>query len=268
MFVSREWYVHRVHQFPAEQEHTKQSTIVLDAHETTVGEPSALSNGVNPTASVGKAHSNPLAQSPETKLQIMPIEDLTVDEGTDGEAVAVQRQNVVVVGREPTKLEVEHHVASGHAQHRTWCDACMRARGIAGAHERREPGREDEDPLVAIDHVYLNLDGTEDDDDDNDDEATQNKLLILVAKDVKKGTFAATCLREKGVSEYATSWLVALLHRLEYRRAILQRDGEPSIVFLKTATLLASPLVELVLREKVQLESTPRMVLVSLPCVR
>ena len=65
----------------------------------------------------------------------MPIEDLTVDEGTDDEAVAVQRQNVVVVGRGPTKLEVEHHVASGHAQHRTWCDACMRARGIAGGHE-------------------------------------------------------------------------------------------------------------------------------------
>ena len=34
-----------------------------------------------------------------------------------------------------------------------------------------------------------------------------------------------------------------------YRKAILQSDGEPSIVVLKTATLLASPFVELVLRE-------------------
>ena len=58
---------------------------------------------------------------------------------------------------------------------------------------------------MAIDHVYLKLDCTEDDDDDDDDETTQNKLLILVAKDVKKGTYAATFLREKGVSEYATS---------------------------------------------------------------
>ena len=62
-----------------------------------------------------------------------------------------------------------------------------RARGIAGRHERREPGREDEDPLVAIDYGYLKLDGTEDDDDD-DDETTQNKLLILVAKDVMQQT--------------------------------------------------------------------------------
>ena len=133
--------LYRVHQHPAPGEHTKESRIVLDACETTVGAPSALSKGARPMANVGKVHSSPPAQSPETKLQIMPIESEIVDEGIDDEAIEVQRPNVVVVGRGPTKLEVEHHVASGHAQHRTWCDACMRARGIAGRHERREPGR-------------------------------------------------------------------------------------------------------------------------------
>ena len=54
---------------------------------------------------------------------------------------------------------------------------------------------------------------------------------------------------KKGVSEYATSWLVSLWRRLGYRRAMLQSDGEPSIVPLKTVTLLASPSVELVFRE-------------------
>ena len=105
-------------------------------------------------------------------------------EGIDDEAIEVQRPTVVVVGRGPTKLEVEHHVASGHAQRRTRCDACMRARGFAGIHERREPGREDEDPLVAIVCFFLKLDGTEDVEDD-DDETTQNTLLILFVKDVK-----------------------------------------------------------------------------------
>ena len=99
--------------------------------------------------------------------------------------------NVVAVGRGPTTLEVERRVASGHAQHRTLCDACMRARAIAGRHERWDPGREDEDPLVANDYGYLKLDGTEDDDDDEDDEVAQKKLLILVAKDVKTGNVAA-----------------------------------------------------------------------------
>ena len=62
---------------------------------------------------------------------------------------------------------------------------------------------------------------TENDDDHEDDEAVHNKLLILVAKDVK----TVTCLQEKSVSENSTSWLVSLLRRLGYRRAILQTDG-------------------------------------------
>ena len=124
----------------------------------------------------------------------------------------------------------------------------MRVLGIAGRHERWEPGREDEDALVAIDCGDLKFDGTEDDDDDDDDEVAHNELLILVAKDVRTGTCAATRLREKRVSEYATSWLVSLLRRLGYRRATLQNDGEPSIVALKTATFWASPCAELVSR--------------------
>ena len=92
-----------------------------------------------------------------------------------------------------TKLEIEHAGASGHAPHRNFCDACMRAHGIAGRHEKRELGREDEDPLVTIDYGHLNLDGTEDDVNEEDDEVAQNKLLVQNAKDVKNGTHAATC---------------------------------------------------------------------------
>ena len=78
-----------------------------------------------------------------------------------------------------------------------------------------------------MDNCYLKPDGTED--DDEHDDVAQNKLPILVAEDVKTGTYAASCLREKGVSEYATSWLVSLLRRFGSRRAILQSDGEPSV---------------------------------------
>ena len=97
---------------------------------------------------------------------------------------------------------------------------------------------------MSIDYGYLKVDGTED--DDHDDEVVQNKLLVLVAKGVKTGTYAATCLRGKGVSEYATSFLVSLLRRFGYR---LQSDGKASIVALKIATLLATTFVESVLRE-------------------
>ena len=74
---------------------------MLNACETTVARPSALSVGVSPMASVGKAHSCPPAQSPQTKLRI-PIESEIVDAGIDDEAIEVQRPNVVVVGRGPT----------------------------------------------------------------------------------------------------------------------------------------------------------------------
>ena len=127
---------------------------MFDSYKTTVGRPSAPSAGVSPTASAGKAHSCPPAQSPGTKLQITHIEDEIVDASIDDEAIEVQRPNVVVIGRGPTVLEVEHNVAL----HRTWCDACMKA----------EAGREDEGPLGAIDFYNVKLDGTEDDDDDED----------------------------------------------------------------------------------------------------
>ena len=179
---------------------------------------SAPSVGVSPMASVGKAHTCPPAQSPETKLQIMLLEQETPDAGTDDEAIVVERPSVVAVRRD---------VASGHAQRRTWCDVCMRARGIAGRHEKREPGREDEGPLVAIEHGCWNLDGT--DDDDEDDQVAQNKLLILVAKDVKTGTYTATCPRERGVSEYAMSWLVTLLRRLSFVDLVLRESPVPTV---------------------------------------
>ena len=74
-------------------------------------------------------------------------------------------------------------------------------------------------------------------------------------------------LRENGVSEYATSWMVSLLRQLGHRKGRLQSVGEPSFVALKTATSLAAPYVALVC-VSVQLESMPPMVLFSLPCVR
>ena len=81
----------------------------VSTSETTAGGASATLSG---SKSEGKAYSCLPAQSPETKLQITSIEDEIVDEDIDDEAFEVQRPNVVVVGRGPTKREVEHHVAS------------------------------------------------------------------------------------------------------------------------------------------------------------
>ena len=67
----------------------------------------------------------------------------------------------------------------------------MRACGIAGKREKRELGREDEDPLVAMDYGYLKLDITDEDDEDQDDKVAQNKLLMPVVTYAQTGTCAA-----------------------------------------------------------------------------
>ena len=158
--------------------------------------------------------------------------------GINGEAT-----KILAVGRGPTKQEIQHRVVSGHAEHRTWCDACMRAHG---RHEKREPGRYDSDLVVAMDYVYLNL-------------RMARKMMmttklhrtncsLVVAKDVKTGTHAATCLHEARCVSMPCHGMVFLLRRQEYRRAILPSDGEPSIVSLNTSTLWAVPFVEFVCR--------------------
>ena len=109
--------------------------------------------------------------------------------------------------------------------------------GIARRHENRVSGREDEYPLVATNYGDLNLDGTEDDGDDAEQIARENQNLCC--------NFLT---RKRCDMIMARPWMVSLLRRLGYRRAILQSDGEPSIVALNTATLLAT-IGELVLRQ-------------------
>ena len=55
----------------------------------------------------------------------------------------------------------------------------MRARGIAGRGERREPGRKDEDTFVAI---FFKFDVTEGDDDDEDDKVAQTNCSSWLPK--------------------------------------------------------------------------------------
>ena len=168
---------HGTFQNPATQEHTKRSSIVLNARETTVGGASVLSVGVSPMASVGEVHSCLLRNRQKLSCKSCPLKARLWMQALMMKRLKFSDPMLSWSDMDRPFFEVQHHVASGHAKHRTWCDACMRARGPAGRYERRVPG-------VAIDYGYLKLDGTEDDEDD-DDETIQNKPLILVAKDAK-----------------------------------------------------------------------------------
>ena len=57
----------------------------------------------------------------------------------------------------PTKLLIKALMMkqSRFSDTMLWCDACMRARGIAGRHEKREFDREDEGSLIAMHYGYM-----------------------------------------------------------------------------------------------------------------
>ena len=65
--------------------------------------------------------------------------------------------------------------------------------------------------------LKLDVDGTEDVGYDEDDQAARKKLRILIARDLFSGLMLQLVLRNKGVTEYVTLWLVSLLRRLAYR---------------------------------------------------
>ena len=160
--------------------------------------------------------------------------------------------------RGPTQEEIDYHVATGHAVHRSWCAACMHARGVVGRHLAKE-GRdaEDADPVVSLDYAYLRYRGEREDDKDDEEEDEEDvdvsglprKMLILVAKDRRTGMLAATAVRRKGADDHAAKWLSSFVRHLGYRRLHLQSDSEAAIIALKAASALMLPEVEVLMRE-------------------
>ena len=130
--VRSSWYLHWIHPNSAARANTKQPRAVFDACETAFGTPSAPSeesksdgergfgSQLVPCAIVSDKASNSssILFFCRIRLHAFWVNEI-VDAGIDDEAIEVQQSHVVAVGCGPTKLEIEHHVASGHAQHRT-----------------------------------------------------------------------------------------------------------------------------------------------------
>ena len=70
------------------------------------------------------------------------------------EAVEVQRPKVARKVSDPTAQELEEHLATAHAVHRSWCGHCMRARATYAKHSSVSRGEDSEIPVVSIDYFY------------------------------------------------------------------------------------------------------------------
>ena len=70
------------------------------------------------------------------------------------EAVEVQRPKVARKVSDPTAQELEEHLATAHAVHRSWCGHCMRARATYAKHSSVSRDEDSEIPVVSIDYFY------------------------------------------------------------------------------------------------------------------
>ena len=141
---------------------------------------------------------------------------------------------------DPTAAEVEEHEATGHVQYRTWCKHCVAGRGNGQQHRTREEELRAQDglPVIASDYTFMSQSGAED----------GRAKPILVVKDSRTSSVAATFVDAKGPTPYAVKYFTNFLKSLGYKRVVMQSDGEPSIVALKTAAADAAG-VECVPRE-------------------
>ena len=70
------------------------------------------------------------------------------------EPVEVQRPKVAKNVANPTAQELDEHLATAHAVHRSWCGHCMRARATYAKHSPVSRDGESEIPIVSIDYFY------------------------------------------------------------------------------------------------------------------
>ena len=120
---------------------------------------------------------------------------------------------------------MDEHESTGHVQYRTWCRRCVAGRGLGQQHRSRdeESKRDDGLPIIASDYTFMTTDGKED----------GRAKPILVIKDSRTLSVAATFVDAKGPTPYAVKFFANFLKHLGYRRAVMMSDGEHSIVALK-----------------------------------
>ena len=147
--------------------------------------------------------------------------------GEEYEVEEIERPVQVRSPSDPTAAEVEEHESTGHVQYRTWCRHCVAGRGIGQQHRTREEELRAQDglPVIPSDYTFMSQGGVED----------GRAKPILVVKDSRTSSVAATFVDAKGPTPYAVKYFANFLKSLGYKRVVMHSDGEPSIVALKAA---------------------------------
>ena len=128
------------------------------------------------------------------------------------------------VPRAPSEEEARRHALT-HWPYRSWCEACVRARGKDQPH-RRVDRIGDETATVQMDYLFLSAArGAE----------TQP---VLVLEDTRSGALATIAVEAKGLASYPVEAVTHVLSAWGLTRANLQPDNEAAILALARAVQL------------------------------
>ncbi len=132
-----------------------------------------------------------------------------------------------------------------HLPYRSWCNVCVRARGVEDPHRRGQAEEAESNalPIVAIDYNSI-------DEQAKSTDEKECKVKTMVLKDERTGAVFQHVTTAKGPGD---EWLVRRLckdvEELGHADIILKSDGEPAIVAVQVAvqsrrrgkTLLRNP---------------------------
>ena len=140
----------------------------------------------------------------------------------DGDEAMVQR--VPTLPHEPSARRIAEHELTGHVVYRSWCRHCVASKGRAHAHSSREEG---ELPEIGIDYGFFGRD-------------REDVLPILCVKcrNSSTGCLGATVADRNSASDYASSFLTAIIMSLGFERILVRSDNERSLLSLTGVELV------------------------------
>ena len=140
----------------------------------------------------------------------------------------VQPPRVATQPNLPCRDQIYVHEAMGHAQYRSWCEACVHGQGREDRHLRDSKSRTV--PILHYDYGFLT-------EKDEEDVRLKRKELsqvtrLLIGRDSRSKMLFAHMIPRKGISH--GSWNFERVNediaKLGYRRLIVKQDKEPAIV--------------------------------------
>lgn len=120
---------------------------------------------------------------------------------------------------QPSQQEIAEHEASGHVSYRSWCKHCVAGKSTGSGHRTAPQEAENAVPTVSADYAFM------------------WGLTMLVLKDRRTKSIAATAIDKKGTDPYAAKFFESFVRHLGYRKLALKSDQEPAILALKNEVI-------------------------------